>query len=180
MLIDIIFAVLLVLAVLRGYRQGLIIGLFSLFSIIIGLAAAMKLSTVVAGWIGRAVKVSDEWLPLISFIAVFIGVLLLVRLGARAIERSVETVMLGWLNKLAGIILYAGIYTLVFSVLLFYAEQMELLKPATIRESVIYSYVQPLGPKVINGLGSLLPVFRDMFKELETFFDQLSGRLPRP
>ena len=77
MLIDLIFAVILVLAILKGYQRGLVIGLFSLVAVIIGLAAAMKLSTVVAGYIGKAVKVSEEWLPIISFAVVFLIVLLL-------------------------------------------------------------------------------------------------------
>jgi len=174
MLLDIIFAVLLVLAVLKGYQQGMVIGLFSLVSIIIGLAAAMKLSAVVASWIGSAVKVSDEWLPLISFIVVFIVVVLLIRLGAKAIERTFEVAMLGWVNKSGGVLLYAAIYTLVFSVLLFYAEQMQLLQPETIQKSVTYSYVHPWGPKVINGFGSFIPLFKDMFGELEEFFGNIS------
>ena len=177
MLIDIIFAVFLLLAVMRGYRQGLIIGLFSLLSIIIGLAAAMKLSTVVAGWLGDSVNVSKEWLPLISFILVFFVVLLLIRLGAKAIESAVEVVLLGWINKLAGILLYAVIGLLVFSVLLFYAEQMKLIQPATIRESVSYPLVQPWGPKVINGIGSVIPIFKGMFSELEEFFGNLSRKI---
>lgn len=177
MLIDIIFAVLLVLAIFRGYRQGLIIGLFSLVAVIIGLAAAMKLSVVAATWIGKEVNVAEKWLPLVSFIVVFIVVVLLIRLGAKAIESMVEVVMLGWLNKLAGMLLYAVIFTLIFSVLLFYAEQMQLLQPATIKSSVTYEYIQPWGPKVINGFGSLIPWFKDMFGELETFFAKVSDRL---
>ena len=170
MLIDIIFAVFLLLALMRGYRQGLIIGLFSLLSIIIGLAAAMK-------WLGDSVNVSKEWLPLISFILVFFVVLLLIRLGAKAIESAVEVVLLGWINKLAGILLYAVIGLLVFSVLLFYAEQMKLIQPATIRESVSYPLVQPWGPKVINGIGSVIPIFKDMFSELESFFGNVSRKI---
>lgn len=177
MLLDIIFAVLLVLAVLRGYRQGLIIGIFSLVSIIIGLAAALKLSVVVASWIGSAVKVSEEWLPLISFIVVFIVVVLLIRLGAKAIESTVEVVMLGWVNKLAGVILYVVIYTLVFGVLLFYAEQMQLIQPKTISESVTYEYVQPWGPRIINSFGNLIPLFKDMFTELKEFFGGVSKQI---
>lgn len=177
MILDILFSVLLVLAVLRGYRQGLIIGLFSLVAVIIGLAAAMKLSVVAAGWIGSEVNVAEEWLPLISFVAVFIVVVLLIRLGAKAIESAVEVVMLGWLNKLAGMLLYAVIFTLIFSVLLFYAEQMQLLQPATIRESVTYEYIQPWGPKVIDGFGSLIPLFKDMFEELQEFFERVSAQM---
>jgi membrane protein required for colicin V production len=177
MLIDIVFAVVLVLALLKGYQRGLIVGLFSLVAVVIGLAAALKLSAVVAGYIGKAVKISDEWLPAISFIVVFAGVILLIRLGANAIERTVEVVMLGWLNKLGGILLYLAIYTIVFSVLLFYAEQLQLLKPDTIANSVSYHRVQPIGPVVINGFGSIIPVFKDMFGELESFFDGVAKNI---
>ena len=171
MILDLIFAVVIVLAMLKGYQRGLIVGLFSLVAVIIGLAAAMKLSTVAAGYIGKTVKISQEWLPVISFAIVFILVVLLIRLGANAIERTVEVVMLGWLNKLGGILLYAVIYTIVFSVLLFYAEQIKLVKAETIQQSVVYSFVQPWGPKAINGIGAVIPFFKDMFGELESFFD---------
>ncbi|HQW43201.1 MAG: CvpA family protein [Chitinophagaceae bacterium] len=177
MLIDLIFAVILVLAILKGYQRGLVIGLFSLVAVIIGLAAAMKLSTVVAGYIGKAVKVSEEWLPIISFAVVFLIVLLLIRLGARAIEKAIEVVLLGWVNKIGGIILFAAIYITVFSVLLFYAEQMKLLQADTIDKSVTYSFVQPWGPKAMNGFGSIVPIFKDMFSELEQFFDGVAKEI---
>ena len=178
MIIDLVFAVVLILAVLQGYRRGLIVGVFSLVAVIIGLAAAMKLSTVAAGFIGKAIKISEEWLPLVSFAVVFLVVILLIRLGAKAIERTIEVVMLGWVNKLGGIILYAAIYTTVFSVLLFYAEQMKLLQPGTIHQSLTYSFVQPWGPKAINGFAAIVPVFKDMFTELENFFSRVAGEIP--
>ena len=171
MLIDIIFVIVIILAVFKGYKRGLIVGLFSLIAVIIGLAAAMKLSAVPADYIGKNVNISQQWLPVISFAVVFIIVVLLIRLGANAIERTVEVVALGWLNKLGGIFLYVAIYTIVFSVLLFYAVQIKLLKPETIHQSAIYSYVQPLGPKAINGLGAVVPIFRNLFGQLEHFFD---------
>jgi membrane protein required for colicin V production len=176
MLIDILFGVVLVFALLRGYKQGLIVGLFSLLAVIIGLAAALKLSAVVAERLGRSVKVSEGWLPFISFIIVFVAVVLLIRLGAKAIEKAVQLVMLGWLNRLAGMLLFVAIYTIVFSVLLFFAEHMKLIKEETIHTSVTYGFVQPWGPKVINGLGSVIPIFKDLFKELEDFFEGLQAR----
>lgn len=177
MLLDLIFAAVIVVAILRGYKLGLVVGLFSLVAVIIGLAAAMKLSTVVAGYIGKAVKISDEWLPVISFAVVFLLVILLIRFGARAIEKTVEVAMLGWVNKIAGIILFTAIYITVFSVLLFYAEQIKLLQPDTINKSVTYSFVQPWGPKAINGFGSIIPLFKDMFGDLEQFFDGVSTKI---
>ncbi|HEX5654818.1 MAG TPA: CvpA family protein [Chitinophagaceae bacterium] len=178
MVIDIIVVILLVVAVIKGYRRGLIIGLFSFVAIIIGLAAAIKLSTLVAGYLGSSVKISDRWLPVISFAVVFLLVVLLIRLGARALEKTAEMITLGWLNKLGGILLYAGIYITVFSILLFYAEQLQLVKKETIANSGTYSLVQPLGPWAINGIGKVVPFFRDMFTELEAFFENLSGNIP--
>lgn len=177
MLLDIIFVVFVIVAIMKGYQRGLVVGLFSLVAVIIGLAAAMKFSTVAAGYIGKNVNISEQWLPIISFALVFLIVLLLIRLGPKAIERTIEVVMLGWVNKIGGIILYSAIYIVVFSVLLFYAEQMKLIQPETINKSVTYSFVQPWGPKAINGFGSVIPLFKDMFAELEQFFDGIANNI---
>ena len=177
MLIDIIYIVLLILAVIHGFSRGLILGVFSLVAIIIGLAAAMKLSAVVADKLGRNINISKEWLPLIAFALVFLIVVLLIRLGAKAIEKSVQLVMLGWVNRLGGIIFYVAIYTIVYSVVLFYMEKMQLIKTGTIDKSLTYSFIQPWGPKVINAFGSIIPIFKDLFGELEKFFDKVATKL---
>lgn len=177
MLLDIIYVVILILAALHGYNRGLILGVFSLIAIIIGLAAAMKLSTVVADLIGSNFNIDKEWLPLIAFALIFLAVVLLIRLGAKAIEKSVQIAMLGWVNRVGGVVFYVIIYTIVFSVLLFYAEQMKLLQPETINKSLTYSFVQPWGPKVINGFGSIIPIFKDVFGELEEFFGKVATKI---
>ncbi|MBK6937304.1 MAG: CvpA family protein [Chitinophagaceae bacterium] len=178
MIIDLIVAILLILAAIKGYQRGLIVGVFSFVAIIVGLAAALKLSAIVAGYIGDTVKIANEWLPLISFAVVFILVVLIIRLGAKALEKTAETIMLGWANRLGGILFYAAIYIIIFSILLFYAQHMKLLQPQTIEQSATYSFVQPFGPKVINGIGSIIPIFKDMFAELENFFGGVAKRIP--
>ena len=178
MILDIVVALLIILAVIKGYRQGLIVALFSVIAFIIGLAAALKLSVVVADYIGNAVNISDKWLPIISFAVVFFIVVLLVRLGAKFIQKSIEFAMLGWLNKLGGILLYAGLYILIFSILIFYADQLGFIKPETKNESVTYAYVQPWGPGLMEGLGKIIPIFKGMFKDLEDFFDGVSKQVP--
>lgn len=174
MIIDIICIVVVIAGIFRGYQRGLIIGVFSLLSVVIGLAAALKLSTVVAGYIGKAVKVSEEWLPLISFALVFFVVVLLIRLGARAIEKTIEIAMLGWVNRLGGIIFFVAVYLLVLGVLFFYGEQMKLISPEMIQQSKTWSFIAPWGPKAIDALGSVIPLFKDMFSELQEFFGRLS------
>ena len=168
MFLDLLFVIILALAIFKGYQRGLIVGIFSFVAVIIGL---------VAGYIGDTIKVSNEWLPVISFAVVFILVALLIRLGANMIQKTVEISMLGWVNRLGGILLYIAIYGMVYSVVLFYAEQLKLLQADTIEKSATWSYVQPWGPKIINGFASVVPVFKGMFTELESFFDGVAQKM---
>ncbi len=170
MLIDIILVVLLVLAVIKGFTRGLIVGIFSFVAIVVGLAAALKLSAVVAGYMEENTGISRTLLPVLSFALVFIGVVLLIRLGARMIQAATEAVTLGWINRLGGIVLYVLIYLLVYSVLLFYAAELHIIGEEMIANSVVYPYVQPLGPKVIDGFAVVLPFLKDVFAQLEAFF----------
>ncbi|NJO24619.1 MAG: CvpA family protein [Bacteroidia bacterium] len=178
MIIDIILAVILVLAVIKGYQRGLVIAVFSVLGFIIGLAAAIKLSAVVASYIGKAITVSDQWLPVISFAAVFIIVLLFVRWLAGFIQKNIELVMLGWVNKLGGVLLYVFLYGFIFSVILFYAGQTGIIKKETTDASVTWPIVEPMGPKVIGAVGKVLPVLKLMFAELQQFFGNISEQIP--
>ena len=178
MFIDLIVVVLLVLALIKGWRKGFIVGVFSFLAFIIGLAAAIKLSAAAADYIGEAVTISQRWLPVVAFAVVFLAVVLLVRLGAKALEGVVNVAMLGWANKLGGIVLFALLYLFVFSILLFYATQVNLINTETAQASVTYPYLQPLGPKVINALSVILPFFKNMFSELLQFFDGVGAHVP--
>src|SRR5688500_10619371 len=100
MIIDILVLIMLVFAVIKGLRRGLIIAVFSILAFIVGIAAAMKLSVVVAGYLKDSVNVSAKWLPVLAFILVFVAAVLLIRLVAKLLEKSVEMVMMGWANKI--------------------------------------------------------------------------------
>lgn len=177
MIIDVIFIFLMILAVIKGFRNGFIIAIFSFFGIIIGLAAAMKLATVVAGWLQASTSISAAWLPFLSFALVMIGVIILLRLGALFIQSAMEMVMLGWVNKLSGVVLYAALYITIFSVLLFYAEKIHWIKADTFATSYTYTFIQPWGPKALDLLGTVIPFFKGMFEELSVFFENLHQRI---
>lgn len=177
MLIDFAFAALLILALIKGNQKGLILAVFSILAFIIGLAAALKLSTVVAAYLKDSISVSAKWLPFIAFAVVFLLVVLLVRLGAKLVEKTFQVVMLGWVNRIGGFLLYAALYLIILSIFIFYAEKLQLLRQATIQSSVTYNFIQPWGPKIMNSIGSLIPLFKDMFTELGNFFNTLSNKI---
>ena len=165
------------MAVIKGYQRGLIVAVFSLIAFVIGLAAAMKLSTMVAGYIGKAINISDRWLPVISFAVVFILVALLVRWGAGIVQRTIEIALLGWVNRIGGILFYVMLFITVFSVILFYALQIKILKQETINASVTWPFIQPWGPRAIDSFAFVIPFFKDMFGQLESFFGNISDKM---
>ncbi|HUS01828.1 MAG TPA: CvpA family protein [Chitinophagaceae bacterium] len=176
MMIDIAFVIVMLLAIFKGLRKGLILGIFSLLAFIIGLAAALKLSVVVAEWLKDSAGSFSKWLPLISFMLVFIAVIFLVGLLARVIKKTMQFAMLGWLDSLGGMLLYVIIYTIIFSIFLFFAVKLFLIQPATVQDSNLYPYVSPWGPKVMDNLGKIIPVFKDMFTELQDFFGSMAKK----
>ncbi|MEP7254496.1 MAG: CvpA family protein [Ferruginibacter sp.] len=178
MLIDFTFAALIILAIIKGYQKGLIIALFSIIAFIIGLAAALKLSAVAAAYLKDSVNVSAKWLPFLAFIIVFFIVVILIRLGGKLIEKAFQVVLLGWLNRIGGIILYAALYTIIFSIFLFYAEKLQLIQPSVIQSSQTYNFIQPWGPVIMNNFGKAIPIFKDMFSGLEDFFNTISNKIP--
>ncbi|MEO6330626.1 MAG: CvpA family protein, partial [Ginsengibacter sp.] len=112
----------------------------------------------------------------ISFFLVLIIILLLVGLLARLVKKTIHFAMLGWLDSLGGVLLYSCLYTIIFSIFLFYADKLSLLKTNVIANSKTYPYIAPWGPKVIDNLGNIIPVFKNMFAELETFFAVLAKK----
>ena len=168
--IDIVVLALLVIALFKGLKKGLVLAVFSFLAFVIGLAAALKLSAVVAAYLGASTNLSARWLPVLAFALVFVGVLLLVRLGARLIEGALSVVLLGWANKLGGFLFYALLYLFIFSILLFWVDGLHLLRDELKAGSVAWPFLQPLAPKIIGALGAVLPFFRDLFDQLSAFF----------
>lgn len=180
MFIDIVFLGLMLLACLKGYSKGLIVALFSILAFMAGLAAALKLSAYAAERLSGTFNSSGKWLPALAFFLVFVVVALLVRLGARLLQKTVEMAMLGWINKVGGIILYAILYAMLLSVFLFYTVQMKIISADTVAASQAYPFLKPLGPLFIDSLGTIIPWFKGMFAQLQEFFGRVPVQSPQP
>jgi membrane protein required for colicin V production len=175
--IDIVFAIILVIAVYKGYSRGLIVAVFSFIGVTVGLAGALKLTNVTVFYAQQHWGMHTRWLPVLCFAVLFLGIILLIRLLATLLQGLVEVAMMGWLNKLGGIILYSAIFIIVYSILLWIANQLYWLSPETKLKSVVYPYIEHLGPAVIDGLGRIIPIFKGLFSDLQSFFDHAAKEI---
>ena len=177
MILDIITLLILLWAVFKGISQGLVVALFSLLAVVVGVAAALKFSVFTADWLGTQVSISQKWLPVVAFLLVFIVVVIGVNLIGKLLEKSFELAFLGWLNKAGGILFFALLHLLLWSVLLFYLAKTGIITEKSMEESNTYAIIAPWGPKAMEWMGQFIPVFQDMFKDLGKFFDSLPNHV---
>ncbi len=177
MFLDTCLLGLLALAIFKGMRKGLVVAAFSFFGIIIGLAAAVKLSALIATWLSGTLDVSARWLPFLAFTIIMVAVSFAAKIGIKIVETALQFSMLGWVNKLGGVLLYVLLYFSIFSIVVFYLEKLHLLQTTAIQSAKWYPYIQFWGPKALQLLGDLIPFFKDMLEDLSSFFDGLNDKL---
>lgn len=175
MFIDIMVLLAVISAVFKGLRQGLIMALFNTVSLIVGLAAAVRLSTAISPTLSTYLgEGGTRYLPFISFLLVYLAAVLVIRVVGKLIQKSVETIQLGFINRIGGVALYLLLYLALISVVIFYLENIGFLSPDLVAQSRTYGMIAPFGPGVLDVLGKVIPAFKDMFQELNGFFDNLA------
>lgn len=179
MVLDVIGILFIALFFIRGYMKGFIIAAFSLLAILLGIICALKLSHLLAVFLFDKGIVTSGWAQLVSYVVIFIGVVLLVRLIAKAIETALKIAMLGLVNKLIGGLLYAFMAAVIWSSLLWIGNQMHLITPETIAASKTYSWLAPMAPWVLEHIGSVLPFAKNVFTDLQHFFHSVNQKLPQ-
>lgn len=178
MIIDAVCLICMILFMIRGYRKGLVVALFSVLAILLGTLGALKLSGTISGMLFDGGSKGGRWAPLLTYILVFVGIVWLVRAGAKLLQRSFEAVSLGWANRITGAVLYAFLISFVLSCMLWLFNRMDLMRPETIAASYSYPVLAPLAPRVCALLGTFLPFAKHIFDDLGGFFDTINQHLP--
>ncbi|HSK12805.1 MAG TPA: CvpA family protein [Phnomibacter sp.] len=173
MFIDVLVIIAVGMALFKGYSKGLIMALFSTLGLLIGLAAAVRFSSIAAWYLSEEFDISPSYAPILAFLLVFMAATIIVRLIGKAVEKTLESIDIGFLNKVGGITLYLFLYLAVASVLVYYLEKTGILDDDLVQQSVTYHWIAPWGPMILDGLGLIIPWFRDMFDELNRFFDKV-------
>ncbi len=104
MVIDIIILLLLVLAVFNGMRRGFIAQVVAIVALIVGIWLSCRFGSLIGGWAAEKFRTSVQLMNCIAFALIFIIVITLLTFLGRLIEKTVKILLLGWLNRLLGIV----------------------------------------------------------------------------
>lgn len=160
MWLDILTGTIGILAILQGIRKGFIKALLSFFSLFIGLIVAYQLAGWVANQLKLYTKIESHWLPFISFISVLLLVLFLIKWISGLLQQTAELLLLGWLNKLLGIVLYCLIYMTIWSALVYFLQILGVLEASKMKNAYSYSYLQKWWPYCTEKMSQFLPFIK--------------------
>ncbi len=174
MWIDITWMILAVYGVWKGWKHGIILSVFTTLAWAAGLLAAVKFSSVAAKELHEQFHFNSVYMPVLSFLAVFIVIALVIYLIGKALEQVVEIAQLGFLNRFAGILLYVGIYTVVFSIFVWLLDQVALITPFVKQQSKTYPAIFLVYDFVVNQVSSGIPAVNAIFKNFQEFLEDLT------
>jgi membrane protein required for colicin V production len=100
--IDIVLLVPLGYAAYKGFKHGLVIEVFTLLALFVGLYAGIHFSDFCADYLKHTFDLNNEYLPVIAFTLVFLGVGAMVYFAGKTIEQMIRVVNLSPLNKFFG------------------------------------------------------------------------------
>jgi membrane protein required for colicin V production len=176
MALDITGLIIIALFFIRGYTRGLIVVAFSVIAILLGILCALKLSQSLATWMLEHGYTTAGWAPMLSYLILFVGVVLVVRLIAKMLQKALETLKLGIFNKLAGGLLYGLLGAVLYSSILWIGARMNMFSPELVASSKTYYWLSQLAPWFFSMAGNLLPFAKDVFGKLQQFFDAVGKK----
>lgn len=150
--IDIIILVCFVPALFYGIRKGFIWQAVSIIAVLLGAWMSFKFSSLVAGWLRPYMDASGTVLQVIAFVIIFIVVVLLLELLGKVLSGVVKLVLLGWADKLLGVVFaFVKVFLMVgLAVQLFDAinSKFDLVKPETLSASAFYGPMKSVSDAV--------------------------------
>lgn len=174
MLLDIIAVVLIGFGFYRGFTKGFVLSIFSFIAWILGLIAALRLTDVGSAHLRDWTDSKSPWIPIISFIVIFLAVVVLVILFAKLIDGIITVAQLGLWNKLAGGMLEVLIFVLVMSIMVWMFNHGGFISPEVKAESKLFGIIEPIAPTVFAWLGKNVPALDNLLDNLKPYFRQLN------
>ena len=159
-IIDIIIVCCCVPAVIHGLSKGFVSQAFSLVALILGVWLSFKFSNAVGEWLVTYIDLPSTVIHVIAFALIMLVVMLITHLAGKAVEGVLKVVMLGWLNKLLGIVFALLKAVLIIGLVIILLEAINntfpIVPSKTMEESIFYGPVKDLANLIFPYLKELI------------------------
>ncbi len=173
MVIDIIFAIVVLSGFWLGFSRGIIKTVFTVLSFVFGLMAAFKFAPAMTKFLETTFRDDNPLFFLAGFLLSFVLMMLLIRTLARGLEGVLKTANINIVNQLAGGMLLGGVFVLVFSTLLSFSDRTHLISPETKAQSMTYPYLEQYPTYVYAAAEKMKPMFQEFWDQSIRMMDRM-------
>ena len=149
---DAIFIIAFLWSAYRGITKGFIIMLASLAALILGVWGAIHFSDLTSGFLIDKLNFKSQYLHIISFAITFILIVIAVHLVARAADKLVKAVALGFVNRIAGVIFGIAKTAFIISIILVVVNsvdrKLQFIPEEHKENSLLYQPLSRLAPAI--------------------------------
>jgi membrane protein required for colicin V production len=146
---DLIFLIAVIISVISGFIKGFVRQLLGLAGIFAGTYCAYKLSWKLTEWWNGHFDVDIEATKVVMFIILASIIYLLVLWFAVLLDRLLKMAMLGWINRLLGMIFGALKIVIIFSALAYAIHYMKLAgMNININNSITYDFLVAIADSI--------------------------------
>ena len=146
--LDIILLCCFIPGIIRGISKGFLEQALALAGIVLSVWAAFRFSSLVCTWLKPYLDVSETTLNVISFALILVAISLLVFLVAKLLTKVAELAMLGWLDKILGLVFALAVNALVIGVFIIIFDTINLkfgfVKSEVLENSIVYTSLRDL------------------------------------
>jgi len=163
---DIILLLLVLAGAWNGYKEGFLMELISLIAVILGVLGGFKLMGEGMLFLQEKFNADKSTLPYISFVLIFVIIVVLVRILGNIIKYSVDKSFLGTVDQSMGAAL--GVFKTLFmiSILIWIFDSLKITpKEEWTNGSWLYPFTAKLAPRTADWLGGFIPVFKEIFRQ---------------
>ena len=155
--IDIFLAIPIIWFAYQGFKRGLIIELASLAALILGIYAALYFNEYASNFLVNSLEMSPKYVPVISFIVTFIVIVFLVYTVGRILEKVIDMVALGFLNKLIGGVfgLLKGVVMISIVIMVVNYFNEDLISSKKKKDSMLYAPIEGIAPLLWDNIQEL-------------------------
>ena len=147
---DIIVGILLILALIKGFKNGLVIEVASLAALVLGVIGAVKFSYVTEQYLSQ--EMNSGHIGVLAFFITFIVIVIGVHLIARLIDKLLSAVALSPINRILGalfsLLKYAFIISVLLAVFNSISENFSLVPEKQKKSSILYDPISKFAPRV--------------------------------
>lgn len=150
---DFTAGIFLIIALINGYRKGIVMQLVGFSTIILAAIFGGRLATIILPELNKLLDISPNVAHVLSYIFAFVAIAIVISLIGRAINKFIDVVHLSFINRVFGSVISIAttmvLLSIVLNLVLTLDPEEKLIKKETKESSYLFKPVESVVPAIV-------------------------------